>query len=176
MPHAPMLLDNTTRYECHICILVNNKRGLTPKEINKSKYHAIMHCVCISTKFYNILFSGLRGVAVTKKRAIDWLSDKKHWIPRNLWHGEWKVLAMLGDLIDQLRGWNSTGLVRMNQSALSVECLCYKRLTWKLWLIFLVLHSATLRSVSSISSKMTDWKKQNQKMYRLLNRTYSAVV
>lgn len=45
MPHATMLLDNTTRYECHICILVNNKRGLTPKEINKSKYHAIMHCV-----------------------------------------------------------------------------------------------------------------------------------
>lgn len=81
MPHAPMLLDNTTRYECHICILVNNKRGLTPKEINKSKYHAIMHCVCIYTKFYNILFSGLRGVAVTKTRAIDWLSDKKHWIP-----------------------------------------------------------------------------------------------
>lgn len=71
MPHAPMLLDNTTRYECHVCILVNNKRGLTPKEINKSKYHAIMHCVCIYTKFYNILFSGLRGVAVTKKRAID---------------------------------------------------------------------------------------------------------
>lgn len=73
MPHAPMLLDNTTCYECHICILVNNKRGLTPKEINKSKYHAIMHCVCIYTKFYNILFSGLRGVAVTKKKS-DWLT------------------------------------------------------------------------------------------------------
>lgn len=70
MPHAPMLLDNTTRYECHICILVNNKRGLTPKEINKSKYHAIMHCVCIYTKFYNILFSGSRGVAVTKKGRL----------------------------------------------------------------------------------------------------------
>lgn len=71
MPHAPILLDNTTHYEGHICILVNNKRGLTPKEINKSKYHAIMHCVCIYTKVYNILFSGLRGVAVTKTRAID---------------------------------------------------------------------------------------------------------
>lgn len=58
MPHAPMLLDNTTRYECHICILVNNKRGLTPKEINKSKYHAIIY------KVY-----GLRGVAVTKKKG-----------------------------------------------------------------------------------------------------------
>lgn len=95
-----MLFDNIIRYECYICILVNNKRGLIFKEINKSKYYVIMYCVCIYIKFYNILFSGLRGVVVIKKRAIDWLLDKKYWIFSNLWYGEWKVLVMLGDLID----------------------------------------------------------------------------
>lgn len=75
-----MLFDNIICYECYICILVNNKRGLIFKEINKLKYYVIMYCVCIYIKFYNILFSGLRGVVVIKIRAIDWLLDKKYWI------------------------------------------------------------------------------------------------
>jgi hypothetical protein len=40
-------------------------------------------------------------------------------------------------------------------------------LTWKLWLIFLVLHSATLKSVNSISSNIIDWKIKDNKNYSI---------
>ena len=41
--------------------------------------------------------------------------------------------------------------------------------TWKLWLTFLVLHSATLRSGKAISSKITDCKREKNENLLLHN-------
>lgn len=37
----------------------------------------------------------------------------------------------------------------------------FKAITWKLWLTFFIEHSARHRSVSSISSKITAWKRKS---------------
>ena len=79
------------------------KKGVTPRKKIESKLpmDMLIYTVCPSTKFHEILLSGFRGVALTRKTGLtDWLTD---WL--TYWLTDWLTDETKSIFPPQLRAW-----------------------------------------------------------------------